>query len=167
MHHPAPQAFDQLGFVVQDLDQSIDHWLQLGVGPWTVFRDVQLEGSYQGQAVEVRMNVGLAYQGGLQIELIHTTSDGPSPYRDARGLHHMAWLVDELDSAVANLRERGLQPVFEAGNATTRVCYLQNPNEPGVLFEVIEGADLRQMIDHGIAQARDWNGEQPVRVFAG
>ncbi|ANY87564.1 MULTISPECIES: VOC family protein [Pseudomonas] len=166
MHHAAPQAFDQLGFVVQDLDQSINHWLQLGVGPWTVFRDVQLQGNYQGQAVEVRMNVGLAYQGGLQIELIHTTSDGPSPYRDAQGLHHMAWLVDELDSAVARLRGRGLRPVFEAGNATTRVCYLENPNEPGVLFEVIEGAGLRQMIDHGIAQARDWDGEQPVRVFA-
>lgn len=41
MHHPAPQAFDQLGFVVPDLEQSIDHWLQLGVGPWTVFRIAQ------------------------------------------------------------------------------------------------------------------------------
>ncbi|MDM9593694.1 VOC family protein [Pseudomonas guariconensis] len=88
MHHPALQAFDQLGFVVQDLEQSIDHWLQLGVGLWTVFRDVQLQGNYQGQVVEVRMNVGLAYQGGLQIELIHTTSDGPSPYRHPRPAPH-------------------------------------------------------------------------------
>jgi len=166
MPRHAPQAFDQLGFVVDDLDQSINHWLQLGVGPWTVFRDVQLQGNYQGRTVDVRMNVGLAYQGGLQIELIQTTSDGPSPYRNAQGMHHMAWVVDELESAVARLRERGLQPVFEAGNASTRVCYLENPSEPGVLFEVIEGAGLRQMIDHGIAEARDWNGEQPVRVIA-
>ncbi|EKT4468773.1 VOC family protein [Pseudomonas putida] len=166
MHYCATQAFDQIGFVVDNLDQSIHHWLQhLGVGPWTVFRDIQLQGTYYGQPVQVSMNVGLAYRGDLQIELIQTTSQGPSPYRGVQGMHHMAWLVDDLDSAITGLRERGLQPVFEAGNAATRVCYLENPAEPGVLFEVIEGAGLRQMIDHGIAQARDWDGEQPIRVI--
>lgn len=166
MQHSPPNAFDQIGFVVDDLDQSIQHWLQhLGVGPWTLFRDIELQGHYRGQPVQVRMHVGLAYRGDLQIELIQPLGDSPSPYRDTRGMHHMAWVVSELDSAVAGLCQRGLQPVFEAGNATTRVCYLENPAEPGVLFEVIEGAGLRQMIDHGIAQARDWDGEQPIRVI--
>lgn len=162
---------DQIGYLVADLDSSIEHWLDnVGVGPWTVFRDVSLEGRYLGQAVTVTMNVALAYQGETQIELIQATNDAPSPYRDAEGrrllgIHHTAWVVDDLDAAIARLTGDGLRVVFEAHNPATRVAYLANVREPGVLHEVIEGAGMREMIRQGIAVAKDWDGSQPVRVY--
>ncbi|MBN3838731.1 VOC family protein [Burkholderia sp. Ac-20349] len=162
---------DQIGYVVADLDRSIARWRERhDIGPWTVFRNVRLDGHHLGAPVTVTMDVGLAYRGDLQIELIHVTSDTSSPYRDAYGqplvgLHHVAWVVDDLDAALARLTSRGLRVVFEARNPATRVAYLDDADDPGVRVEVIEGAGMRDMIAHGIAEARAWDGTDPVRII--
>ncbi|WP_044873004.1 VOC family protein [Pseudomonas sp. LFM046] len=161
---------DQLGYLVDNLDQGMDRWVQrLGVGPWTAFRDVVLDGRYRGEAVQVEMNVGLAYQGDVQIELIEVVQDSASPYRDAQGrpllgLHHIAWVVDDLDRELARLTSNGLQVVFEAHNPATRVAYLEDSAEPGVLFEIIQGAGMRDLIRNGIAVTKSWDGSQPIRT---
>lgn len=162
---------DQIGYLVSNLDQSIGRWLtHLGVGPWMVFRNVSMNGTYRGQPVTVTMDVGLAYQGDTQIELIQPTNDSPSPYRDARGqpilgMHHVAWVVDDIDTAIERLTGNGLQMVFNAANPATRVAYFEDANEPGVRYEVIQGPGMRDMIRQGIAAARDWDGTDPVLVI--
>lgn len=162
---------DQIGHLVDDLDASIDRWIRLmGVGPWTVFRNVSLNGQYRGAAGIVTMDVGLAYQGDVQIELIKITNATPSPYRDDAGrpilgIHHVAWVVDDLDATVARAVADGLKPVFEASNPASRVAYLEAPGEPGVLFEFIAGEGMRAMIDAGIAATRAWDGSNPVTVI--
>lgn len=164
-------TIDQIGYLVGDLEQSIDRWMtQLGVGPWMVFRNVTLTGHYLEQPVTVTMNVGLAYQGDTQIELIQATNDSPSPYRDAHGqpilgMHHVAWVVDDIDAAIERLSADGLQMVFEASNPATRVAYFENASEPGIRYEVIQGAGMRELIQQGIAAARDWDGTHPVQVI--
>lgn len=61
----------QLGYVVADLDASIAAWSnQLGVGPWTVIRNVTLNCTYRGQPSEPLIDVALSYRGAMQIELI-------------------------------------------------------------------------------------------------
>lgn len=165
----APAPFDQIAWVVDDLNAAMERRIRaLGLGPWMVFRDVTLDGTFRGRATRVTMNVGLAYRGAAQIELIEVTSGTPSPYQDGEGrsltgLHHVAWVVDDLDTAVAEARARGLSPVFEAGNAATRVAYLEDPAEPGALYEYIEGAGMRALIDAGIAETMTWDGSNPVR----
>jgi len=164
-------SVDQIGYLVDDLEQSIHRWVaHLGVGPWIVFRDVTLEGRYRGTPVTVTMDVALAYQGNTQIELIKTTNNAPSPYRHADGtpvlgMHHTAWVVDDIDTAVARLTANGLTVVFEAENPATRVAYLEHEQEPGVLYEVIQGAGMREMIRHGIAAAQSWNGSNPIQIY--
>ncbi|ALX15509.1 glyoxalase [Burkholderia cepacia JBK9] len=171
MNDPLPGPIDQIGYVVADLDRSIARWrARHDVGPWTVFRNVRLDGRYLGEPVTVTMDVGLAYRGDLQIELIHVTNDTRSPYRDAHGQplvgpHHVAWVVDDLDAAVSQLTARGLRVVFEAHNPATRVAYLDDADDPGVRVEVIEGAGMRDMIVHGIAEAHTWDGTDPVRII--
>lgn len=171
MNDPVLGPIDQLGYVVADLDTSIARWrARHDLGPWTVFRNVRLDGRHLGEPVTVTMDVGLAYRGDLQIELIHVTNDSRSPYRDAHGqplvgLHHVAWVVDDLDAALAQLTARGLRVVFEAHNPSTRVAYLDDAGDPGVRVEVIEGAGMRDMIAHGIAEARAWDGADPVRII--
>ncbi|QBQ97173.1 VOC family protein [Paraburkholderia pallida] len=164
-------TIDQIGYLVSDLDQSIERWLtQLGVGPWMVFRNVTLQGHYLNQPVTVTMNVGLAYQGDTQIELIQATNNSASPYRDAQGqpilgMHHVAWVVDDIDAAIKLMTVDGLQMVFEASNPATRVAYFEDASEPGVRYEVIHGAGMREMIQQGIAAARDWDGTNPIHVI--
>ena len=151
---------DQIGYLVADLDASIARWsAHAGLGPWTVFRNVALAGRYRGEPTHVTMDVALAYQDDVQIELIASTNDAPSPYRSADrtpilGIHHVAWIVDDRDAAVAVATARGLTVAFEAENPATKVAYLEDRDEPGVLYELIEGAQMRAMLREGIAAAR-------------
>lgn len=162
---------NQIGYLVDDLDASIQRWINLmGVGPWTVFRNVSLDGRYRGQQGIVAMDVALAYQGDVQIELIKVTNETPSPYRDASGapilgVHHVAWVVPHLDEVVAGATADGLKVVFAASNPGTKVAYLEAENEPGVLFEFIESPATRAMIDEGIAATKAWDGTNPINVI--
>lgn len=161
----------QIGMVVEDLNDSIQRWIAImGVGPWTVFRNVTLNGHYRGQDTDVKMDVGLAYQGETQIELIHVTNNARSPYLDTNakplvGLHHLAWMTDDLDVAVAQAEADGLTVVFRGESPGTRVAYLEAAGEKGILFEFIESAGTRQLIVDGIAASRNWNGENPIHVI--
>ncbi|MGH6632363.1 VOC family protein [Sphingopyxis sp.] len=162
---------DQIGYLVDDLDASIQRWITLmGVGPWTVFRNVRLDGRYRGHAGVVTMDVGLAYQGNVQVELIKITNETPSPYRDAAGkpilgIHHLAWVVDNLEAAVARAKGDGFKVAFEASNPATRVAYMEADQEPGVLFEFIEGEGMREMINAGIVAARNWDSSSPFHII--
>ena len=144
-------AIDQIGILVEDLDASIDSWIShSAVGPWTVFRNVSLDGEYRGQPTQVTMDVGLSYQDGVQIELIQATNDAASPYLSddgerLSGFHHIGRIVDDLDAAVATAVEGGMELLFTAHNPATRVAYLRAPHQPGQLFEFICGADMRGM----------------------
>lgn len=158
----------QIGLVVENLDTSITRWIDtMGVGPWTVFRNVKLHGQYRGEDTVVMMDVGLSYQGETQIELIHVTNDAKCPYRDdagkaLAGLHHLAWIVDDLDTLLARAADDGLKIVFRAESPGTRVAYLEAPGEDGLLFEYIEGEATRQLIKQGIVATREWDGTNPV-----
>ena len=45
MNDPMLGPIDQIGYVVADLDRSIARWRKRhDVGPWTVFRNVRLDG---------------------------------------------------------------------------------------------------------------------------
>lgn len=162
---------DQVGYLVDDLDASLQRWITtMGVGPWTVFRNVALNGTYRGRETLVTMDVGLAYQGDIQIELIKVTNDTPSPYRTEAGepilgIHHVAWLVDTLDDAVAQASAGGMKVAFRAANPATQVAYMEVDQEPGLLFEFIQGEGMREMMNGGIAAARVWDGANPVHTI--
>ncbi len=155
----------QLAYVVDDLDAGIARWVNLhGVGPWTVFRNTTMRGSCRGEATEVQMHVGLSYRGELQIELIQPLSRTASPYQHAdgrprSGMHHIAWHSTDLGRDVADAQQRGLAPVFEAGNGIVRVAYFEAPDDPGPLYELIEAvpAVLDGFAD-GCRQCAEWDG---------
>lgn len=159
----------QIGHVVTDLDDAIATRLRTArIGPWLVFRGVVLDGRFRGEATQVTIDVGLAWRGETQIELIEVKSTTPSPYqRDdgtpLAGIHHLAWITDDLDATVAEARARGLVEVFSPANPGTRVCYLEDPGEPGVLYEFIESAATVAMTGPAIAAAAGWDGTDPVR----
>lgn len=171
MTGPKNGPIRQIGYIVEDLDASIRRWIDTaGLGPWTVFRNVSMNGTYRSQPTTVTMNVGLAYQNDVQIELIQPTNDARSPYRAANGdlilgAHHIAWLTDNLENAVAQAEADGLKTVFHAENPGTRVAYLEMESEPGVRFEFIESASTAQLIEAGIAASRNWDGSNPVQVI--
>jgi methylmalonyl-CoA/ethylmalonyl-CoA epimerase len=161
----------QVGYVVQDAEAAARAWTGVhGHGPWTVFRNVALPGRYRGAETRVRMHVALGYdERGTEIELIEVISTTPSPYQmdDGRpllGVHHVAWFSEAFEDDLALARERGLEPVFTAGNEVMRVAYLSHPGLPGMLHEFIEFNDImRAGHAQRLAAAQGWDGGDLIR----
>jgi|TARA_R100000501_G_scaffold17919_1_gene34972 catechol 2,3-dioxygenase-like lactoylglutathione lyase family enzyme len=166
---PRKRTLDQVGYLVADIDEAVNRWHErVGLAPWTIYRNTVLDGIYRSRETRVEIDVALAYQGDVQVELIQLKGGGPNPYQDAngaplKGIHHTAWLVDDLDAVIHEMSSRGLAPVFRANNAAVQVAYMEDPDEPNVLFELIEGKEMRAMIDAGIAETKAWSGGDPIR----
>jgi catechol 2,3-dioxygenase-like lactoylglutathione lyase family enzyme len=162
----------QIAWVVRDLEASVENWRRVsGIAPWTCFRNVAMTGVLRGEPAKVRMHVALGYQGDMEIELIEDLGHGASPYRSAAGvplvgMHHVAWFSDDVAAEVARGRERGMQVCFEAANEVTRVAYLEDPLERGLLLEFIEmNAIMREGLSARLAAARSWQGGEAVQVI--
>ncbi|HEY1491498.1 MAG TPA: VOC family protein [Steroidobacteraceae bacterium] len=162
----------QIAWVVKNLEESVANWLRVsGLGPWTVFRNVAMAGTLDGQAARVRMHVALGYQGDMEIELIEDLGAGASPYRSPAGeplvgMHHVAWFSDDVAADVARGTSRGMEVKFAAANEVTRVAYLSDPHEPKLLFEFIEmNAVMRAGFAARLEASRTWQGENPLQVI--
>lgn len=162
---------DQIGIIVDDLAEGIQAWMtRLGVGPWTLFRGVRMEGTYRDTPTSVTFDVAMGYQGSTQIELMHITNDAPSPYRDAAGtlltgMHHIAWVVDDLDAAIQTANDDGMTLIFQADCPGTKVAYFEIEGQPGMMFEYIESPATRDLIRTGILATKSWDGTNPITVI--
>lgn len=173
MSEQLPGPIKQVAYIVDDLDRAIRQWIKLtGVGPWMLFRNTTMQGECRGVPTIVKMNVGLSYQAGMQIELIEVLSQTPSPYQDARGqpligMHHIAWHSKNLDQDVAQAKARGLSTAFSASNGSVRVAYMESADAPGVMLELIEAtAMVLDGFAAGLKATETWDGiSNPVQVF--
>ncbi|HZP10905.1 MAG TPA: VOC family protein [Nevskiaceae bacterium] len=166
-------AVRQLGYVVESLDAAVEAWMRgMRVGPWTIMRNVPLHAVYEGKPSVPVIDLALSYRGDVQIELIQQTNDAPSPYRDpiARkqfGLHHIAFLSDEINDAVKRGEDAGLKLVFDINMNGGRYVYFASP-VPGerTFIEVLQATpQIRQMFEIGVPAARGWNGSgKPVVI---
>ena len=159
----------QVAWLVRDLEASMARWMeQAGVGPWTCFENVTLNGEMNGRPTTVLMDVGLSYRDGVQIELIRVRSSDPCPYLDASGtpltgMHHIAYLSEDVDADVARAEGRGLRTIFRAENPATKVAYLEAPGEEGVIIELIEARPaIMEGFKTGQAACDAWDGTPHV-----
>jgi hypothetical protein len=98
---PRGTNFVQNAWVVPDLEQAIEKWVAMGVGPFYVLGRDYPDAIYRGQSVPLSFRAGLAQAGAIQIELIQQTSPGPSAYRDVvaegeTGFHHVCMITDNF-----------------------------------------------------------------------
>jgi methylmalonyl-CoA epimerase len=94
-----------------------------------------------------KVRVVFLQAGEAGIELLEPTSpDGPiGKFVEKRGegIHHLSFLVDDLEAALARCRAHGLQLIDEtprAGAAGKRIAFLHPKSTSGVLIELAEAA---------------------------
>ena len=66
------------------------------------------------------------------------------------GLHHVAFRVDALDAALADLQERGIRlidAVARAGGMGTRIAFVHPSATGGVLVELVEDPPESRLAD--------------------
>jgi len=152
---PGLRGSDHIGFTVPDLDEAEaflvgilgavpiytlppkrddeGDWMttQLGVDPRTVIDEIRFYRLGNGSNLEV-------FQ--------YTAADGqrPQPRNSDIGGHHIALYVDDMDDAVAYLREHGVEIMGEpvasgAASAGQRWLYFRSPW--GMQFELVSYPD--------------------------
>ena len=77
-----PGPIRQIGYVVTDLDRALRSWIDLGVGPWFVIRDLPMRALYRGEPCETTLSLAMANSGEMQVELIHQMDDTPSIFTE-------------------------------------------------------------------------------------
>jgi methylmalonyl-CoA/ethylmalonyl-CoA epimerase len=129
---------DHIGVAVEDLDAAIAlHERDYGMA--LVHREV-----IDDQGVEaVLLDVGENH-----VELLRPLGEDTPVGRflasRGPGLHHVAYRVGDVDSTLAQLRERGLRLIDETprtGIRGSRVAFLHPAASGGVLTEIVQPAE--------------------------
>lgn len=164
----------QIGYLVENVEQSIKAWMKhAGVGPWLIIKNIPLDCQYKGEVSQPLIDIGIAYSGDVQIELIQQKNEEPSPYlkyfEEKRfGQHHTAFLSDDINADIERAVSQGLEVVCDIKMFDgSRYVYMQSPLlGDDVFLEFIENTDMMQaMFKSGIEKARSWNGEEDISVM--
>lgn len=169
-----PGPIRQVGYIVTDLDATLEGWVTLGVGPWLVMRDMPVRGLYRGQPCEVTLSLGLANSGEMQIEVIQQMDDTPSIYTEflaasGPGYHQLAYWTEDFKATMASVEEAGW-PVVWLGDpeAPTRFAYVESPNCPATIIEIMELNEMMVGMGKFVRDAAaTWDGSDPIRVVTG
>ena len=161
----------QIGFVVRDLDATLQSWIALGVGPWFTIRNLeQKDCRYRGELCEPTISIALANTGPMQVELIQPHDDGPSIYREfldagREGFHQLAWWPTDFDAVMQKAEAAGWPVVFSGSGGAVRFAYLELDPRVSTIVEVTELNDSTQgLADMLERAAADWDGvTDPVR----
>jgi hypothetical protein len=161
----------QNAFVVDDLDATLDHWVnKMGVGPFYVFDHIQFkEAFFRGKPAAIDMTAAIGYWGDVQIEFIKQHDDEPSIYREfrskgLRGMQHMGVITADMDEHLGRLAKLGITPV-QWGSMPTgmRFAYVDSDFHPGAMIELIEPVpaitDFFQMMKDAAA---GWDGSNAI-----
>jgi methylmalonyl-CoA/ethylmalonyl-CoA epimerase len=132
------ERIDHIGVAVEDLDESI----ALYGGRFDM--ELQYRETVEDQGVEaVLLGVGDGH-----VELLRPlgpdTAVGKFLARSGPGLHHVAYATDDIDSALAALRDAGLRLIDEQpriGMRGSRVAFLHPKSTGGVLTELVEAPE--------------------------
>jgi methylmalonyl-CoA/ethylmalonyl-CoA epimerase len=145
----------QVAMIVKDLDQTIEnYWMEFGIGPWHIYtyeKPLIKYMSYHGEPSDYKMRMALAPFGQMQLELIEII-EGDSIYADfvkehGYGIHHIQFLVDDVQSALAEVEAAGLKVIQDGSgygaDGDGYFGYLDTEDKLGVTIELVSRPNKR------------------------
>ena len=126
---------DHLGVAVKSIDKGKEFW--------TDILGLAFEGSETVEAQKV--TTAFFPVGESEVELLESTApDGPiARYieKKGEGIQHIAFRVENIDEALEELKEKGIQLIDETprmGAGGARIAFLHPKSTGGVLVELCE-----------------------------
>jgi methylmalonyl-CoA/ethylmalonyl-CoA epimerase len=131
----AIKKIDHIAIVVPDIDAALAFW-----------RDaLGLELSHREEVPEQESLIAFLPAGESEVELVEptTATSGIARYvaRRGPGMHHICFEVDDIEAALARLKEQGVQLINEEptiGANGKRVAFIHPKSAGGVLVELYE-----------------------------
>jgi methylmalonyl-CoA/ethylmalonyl-CoA epimerase len=129
---------DHIGVAVEDLDASLALY-ERDYAMTLVHRETVTQQGVEAVLLDVGEN---------HIELLAPTGPdtpvGKFLAKKGPGMHHVAYQVDDIESALASLRESGLRLIDETprtGIRNSRVAFLHPSTAGGLLTEIVQPAE--------------------------
>ena len=134
---------DQLGIVVRDLDKAIAFYSRLfgsGLFKKMEFKDLDVE--VRDEPTKLSVTVALASVGEMQVELIQA-EPGENIYweffeRHGEGLHHLGFIVDNVDAELTKAKEKGTPVLMYGKTAGGDFAYLDSKEPGSVITEIYQ-----------------------------
>ena len=163
-------VLNHIGMVVKDIEEAAEFYAStFGLGPFSIDTYTLENVSYRGKPVNAKMKAAFAFSGNFMIELVQVL-EGETPHTeffDAKGdgVQHLAFPVDDMETSLARLAERGIVPIFEykfiANNAPVTdpdpskrraqevwEAYLDTENLPGgTVVQLMQVTDIEEGSD--------------------
>jgi hypothetical protein len=169
-----PGPIRQIGYVVTDLEQAMQSWVELGVAPWFVIRGLPMRAIYRGEPCETMLSLALSNSGDLQVELIQQEDDTPSIFTEflassGPGYHQLAYWTEDFNATMGAVAEAGWPVLWSGGEGFgVRFAYVEPPNSPATIVEISELTDATVASSAFIRDAAaSWDGSDPIRELAG
>lgn len=126
---------DHLGIATRGIEEALRFWEDA----------LGLENVHTETVDDQKVRVAMLPLGESRIELLEPTSDESpiSKFLDKRGggLHHIAIRVDDIEAALARLKEKGMRLIDETpriGAEGCRVAFVHPTSANGVLLELVQ-----------------------------
>ena len=129
------KTFDHTGIAVRNIEDSIHLYTKTLGG--------ELIDRYRSEATGVESEIAIIDIDGDRFELLMPTNNSTSPIarfikQKGKGVHHIAYRVDDLDEALAELEEQGIR-TLEGSRRTNkhgrRLVYLNPADTEGTIIE--------------------------------
>jgi len=162
----------QVAYAVPDLEQAVADWVaRIGAGPFFVAEHIPLTAvRYRGAPGAFDHSSAYGQWGDVMVELVQDHTPGPSPVRDllgtrTQGLHHLAFMVDDLDAELARLTGLGWPEALRARTASgLEFAFCDASASLGHMIELYEPSDaLVRFYRMVSAAAANWTGDAPFR----
>jgi lactoylglutathione lyase len=120
--------FSYVGVRVKDLEKSIDFYSGLlGMKVTGRVKIAETRGETVGLESE---------EGGFHLELNYYEKDSPynTKYAVGEGLDHLAFKVEDIDTAIREAKKAGYRTLLEIKTKTSRWAYIEDPD--GIWVEI-------------------------------
>ena len=129
------KKIDHIGIAVRDIENSIQFYVNVLGG--------KLIDRYISEVVGVESEVAILEVNGDRIELLAPTNNSTSPIarfikQKGKGVHHIAYRVENLDNALLELEQQGIRTLpetFRTNKHGRRLIYLNPADTEGTIIE--------------------------------
>lgn len=168
------QPVRQIAYCVRDVRQAaLRHSALFGSGPFFAIDYHALPVLYRGKEAVFEHSAAIGQWGSIQVELMQDNGSAPSILSDlydkesaAERVHHLAIIVDDLESAVASFKKSGHSEAMRVSipHARLNVVFMDTVSTFGHFIELYEPVPAISNIYESVAQAAiGFDGSDPLR----
>jgi hypothetical protein len=139
---------NQIGILVPKIPEAVTYYTKLlNIGHWYRSNTVKHEAIYRSKPISTEVDIVLAFQGAMEIELIQVKHEDECVYSDmlkksGGGIHHLGFTVLGYDKKLDQMKRNGVEVIQSGvittkGSAITRYVYLDTIKQCGIISELI------------------------------